>query len=248
MQKNHNSFIYMTKVLLLCIAFCLVIFSLLFISSESTRMTKAALLENNQTPLVIIDAGHGGRDGGASSKDGILEKDLNLSLANALNDIFNICGVSTVMTRNEDSLVCDENNPELKGKYKLTDLNNRLSVSKLYPEATFVSIHMNKFPIDKYNGLQVYFSPNNERSLPLAQTLQKKVVEYLQPENKRQVKKAESNIFLLNRIDSPAILIECGFLSNAEDTKKLVKYSYQTKLSLVFFDSIMLNLMDNWNN
>ena len=130
----------------------------------------------------------------------------------------------------------------------MTDLKNRLAVAERNPQSVFVSIHMNKFSIEKYSGLQVYYSPNHEASLMLAETIQEKVKATLQPNNDRKVKPAGSNIFLLDRISSPAVLVECGFLSNPAEAQKLTDKTYQTQLSLVLADSILLNLTSAGNN
>jgi len=241
MLNKFNCATYALKILFLCLLFFCVIFFLCDISEPHVNLF-AETSAHIQSPCIIIDAGHGGRDGGASTSGGILEKNLNLSVAFSLNDIMKLCGIETVMTRENDRLACDEDDPNLKGKIKITDLKNRLKIANEYPEAIFVSIHMNNFSVEKYKGLQVYYSANNEKSFSLAKNIQENVCKVLQPENNRKVKKAGSNIFLLDRIQSPAILIECGFLSNKSESEKLAENSYQTALSLIFADSLLLNL------
>lgn len=251
MVSKKESFIYTLKILFACVLFTLISFFLYILfgyAVPSPISTAGMPAEKTGAVLVVLDAGHGGRDGGAVSKSGVVEKDLNLAVSDVLYDLFTLCGADTVMTRTGDSLVCDESDPALKGKLKLTDLKNRLTVAQSYPKAIFVSIHMNNFPIEKYNGLQVYFSPNNEASLNLAQTVQDNVKSALQPDNDRKVKAAGSNIFLLDRITTPAILIECGFLSNASEMQKLTDKTYQAQLALVIADSILLNLTQCGNN
>lgn len=247
MYCNKN-LVYVLKLTVVCLAFCIAIFILSVVGNKVFDNSTKAVFENVQLPYIIIDAGHGGRDGGASSNNGILEKDLNLLIANTMFDIFNVCGIQTIMTRTEDSLVCDETDIALKGKYKLTDLNNRLEVSKKNPQAIFVSIHMNKFSVEKYKGLQVYYSSNNDFSFEIAQNIQSTVAQLLQMENTRKVKKAGSNIFILDRITAPAVLVECGFLSNEEEAEKLSSCVYRTKLSMVISKSLVLNLTKNRNN
>ena len=215
MTNNKTNIMFAFKILIICMLFCGILLVLCVGFDFLTRdNSDKSVFSSSDGLAVVIDAGHGGRDGGAVSASGLLEKDLNLSVSFALNDILKLCGVNTVMTRSDDSLVCDESDPSLKGKLKMTDLKNRLNIANENPDALFVSIHMNKFSVEKYSGLQVYFSPNNEQSVTLATSIQNKVAEILQKDNARKVKKAGSNIFLLDRITLPAVLIECGFLSN----------------------------------
>ena len=251
MVSKGESLVYSFEILIICILFSFAVYFLYALFGYALPMRASVVGTvgtNSGCTSVVLDAGHGGRDGGAVSKSGILEKELNLSVANVLRDILVLCGTNTVMTRTEDSLVCDESDPALKGKLKMTDLKNRLAAAENEKNSVFVSIHMNNFPIEKYSGLQVYYSPNNSASQILAQTVQDHVRENLQPNNDRRIKPAGSNIFLLDRISRPAILIECGFLSNPAEAKKLTDNNYQAQLGLVLADSILLNLTCMGNN
>lgn len=184
---------------------------------------------------VVIDPGHGGEDGGAVAADGTVEKNLNLDFGITLNDICGVLGIKSVLTRDTDKLLYDKYNEldDYNGKKKVYDLKNRLRFTEEAGEDTvFVGIHMNKFPDPKYSGTQVYYSPNNEDSMALANILQSKVKSLLQPENDRQTKKAGSSIFLLKRLTTPAILAECGFLSNEAETARLKSGEYKKEFSL----------------
>jgi len=195
------------------------------------------LCQNEQnTVSLVIDAGHGGEDGGAVSSDGVMEKDLNLTISFILNDIFRSSGVNTVMTRNEDKMLYTDN---IKGKKKSQDLKNRALVAKEYPDSLFLSIHMNKFAESKYSGLQVYYSKTNSVSSRLADKIQSFTKAYLQPDNNRETKASGSGIYLLEHIQNPAVLVECGFLSNPEETAKLTDKDYQKKLAVVIYAAVM---------
>lgn len=194
--------------------------------------TEVAALEY---PVAVIDAGHGGEDGGASGF-GLVEKDLNLDIASRLACLYEISGLPYRMTREDDRLLYKE---KIKGTLKTQDLRTRLEIAEEYENAVFISIHMNKFPIEKYYGLQVWYSPNNENSLPFAETIRKNAVAFLQPENERLVKKAGSSIYLLNRLNHPAVLVECGFLSNEEEAKRFASQAYRSSLAAVLFCSIV---------
>ena len=234
------------KIVLVCILFSLVLFILsgtLFGNGQAK--SKSVTVSANLFTQVVIDAGHGGRDGGAVSSEGYLEKDINLLQALCLRDFLCFAGTKNVMTREDDRLLCDENDPSLKGKLKMTDLKNRVGVAEENAGSIFVSIHMNKFPIEKYKGLQVYFSKNNEQSRSLASAIQENVKATLQPDNNRKCKGATSSIFVLDRITVPAVLVECGFLSNREDTNLLMSDLYRAKLSLVIGESILQTIANN---
>lgn len=178
---------------------------------------------------VILDAGHGGRDGGAISVTGTAEKTLNLDTTLTLAAFLRAQGYEVILTREIDTELSHEDG----GSRKMQDLKGRLSVMEDNPGCPFISVHMNKFPQAKYSGLQVYYSQNDEASKPLADGIQAAVKEHLQPENDRVTKPATSSIFLLHRADSPAILIECGFLSNTEEARRLEDTDYRRTLCLI---------------
>ena len=190
-------------------------------------------------PFLVIDPGHGGEDGGASSADGILEKELNLQIAQNLSDIAGLFGYKTVMTRTTDSMLYDLYNDldDYTGYRKTYDLRNRLRLAKDLNGEIFVSIHMNKFPEPQYKGLQVYYSPNHTDSQKIAAFIQSYARTYIQPENTREIKEATSSIYLLHRIKTPAVLVECGFLSNPEETDMLTTPEYRCRLAGMIFAS-----------
>ena len=188
-------------------------------------------------PLVIIDPGHGGTDAGAIGASGSLEKDLNLAIAFELAECFREAGIPVLLTREADTLVLKEGE-DVKGKRKQRDLYNRAELANRYPNATLISIHMNAYPVAKYRGLQVYYSPNDDASALLAEKIQSSVCDQLQPTNDREIKKANSSIFILDRIKRPAVLIECGFISNPEECALLCSEEYRQKLTLAIFCGI----------
>lgn len=188
-----------------------------------------------ELPVVIIDAGHGGIDGGALGSVGsVVEKDLNLDIALRISDMLTAAGIPNVLTRNDDILL---ENPGSSSK-KNGDLAAREKIAESYDNAVFVSIHMNSFPIQKYNGLQVYYSPNNEKSRELATFIQTDIAKGLQPENKRNIKAATSSIYLLDNLKCPAVLVECGFLSNPEECARLSEEEYRREIALSITGSI----------
>ncbi len=192
----------------------------------------------SQPPVVIIDAGHGGIDGGAVSSDGTSEKNINLSIALKLEDLLNSCGISTVMTRTEDVSIHDAQAQTVRQK-KVSDIHNRLKIIEEHEDSVFISIHLNYYPSSSCVGTQVFYSKNNIQSEALASNIQASVVEFIQPNNSRAIKKAGTNIYLLYHAQIPAVLVECGFLSNYEDTKKLKDENYQKQMAFSIMNGIL---------
>lgn len=210
---------------------------------QNNSETSDTLEDNTPTYTcnpVVIDAGHGGEDGGASSESGILEKDLNLAVSDDVAHLCLLFGIPYKMTREDDRLLYDYYSElsDYTGKKKSLDLKNRLRISEEVGASLFFSIHMNKFPESRYSGLQVYYSPKHEDSRALAESVQSYTKNHLQNENERQPKAATSSIYLLNHLEIPAILVECGFLSNPEETALLSERSYRANLASVIFAPI----------
>ena len=190
----------------------------------------AASTKVNQT--VIIDAGHGGPDGGTSADDGTLEKDLNLQIAIKLNESLNSMGIKTVMIRTEDISVHDASANTIRQK-KVSDLKNRLRIINETDNSIFVSIHQNHFSDSRYSGTQVFYSKNNPQSSVLADSIRQSVISDLQKENTRETKPSGTDIYLLYHAESPAVMVECGFLSNINESKNLKNENYQKELAFV---------------
>lgn len=181
-------------------------------------------------PSVIIDAGHGGEDGGTSSDDGILEKDINLSVSLYLSEILRCSGYNVVMTRSDDEQIGDNTLSTIRQR-KISDVRKRLEITKTYPDALFVSVHQNHYSSSKYSGAQVFYSPKSPDSQILADMVQTSIVSLLQNDNMRKIKEIGTNVYLLYNCENPAIMVECGFLSNAAETKLLATPDYQKKIA-----------------
>lgn len=183
----------------------------------------------NRTFTVIIDAGHGGIDGGATSCTGILESAFNLQIAMKLNDLLHLLGYDTVMIRTTDTSIYTEGNSI--AAQKVSDLKERVRIVNDTENAVLISIHQNTFSDSRYSGPQVFFA-ETAGSKALAEMLQSKLNSSLAPESKRTVKKAES-VYLLQNIQKTGVLIECGFLSNPGEEAKLRDRGYQQELVAV---------------
>lgn len=205
-----------------------------FVNFDKIQRTSVSTITKK---TIVLDPGHGGEDSGTIGYNGILEKDLNLMISMTLASIFRFVGYEVIETRKEDIMLYDKN-ANYQGRKKIMDLATRLNISNDVSPDIFVGIHMNAFPEAKYSGLTVYYSPNNQLSHTAGSLLREDVIKYLQPDNNRALKASGSNIYLLNRIKSPAILIECGFLSNPEECSKLSSEEYRHALSFVIFSSL----------
>ncbi len=219
-----------------------ILFALLFAVAEGTRSKTELNTMNKGTTspskTVILDAGHGGEDGGASSADGLLEKDLNLALALTMRDILATNGVNVILTRDTDTLLYDRN-VDFHGRKKMLDMAARLKIAENTADAVFVSIHMNTYPHPSCQGVQVWYSENNDASLELAKTIQSTTKELLQNENDRPVKRSGSSIYLLHHLECPAVLVECGFLSSPEEAALLGDENYRQQLALTLCMGIL---------
>ncbi|MBE6609253.1 MAG: hypothetical protein E7634_01145 [Ruminococcaceae bacterium] len=213
----------------LLLTFIITLTAILFQQNEEKTDAASA----DEARIIVIDAGHGGRDGGASGADGTLEKHINLEIAKILRDLLIVSGYETVMTRETDVMLTAEDG---KGSAKMQDLKQRLSIASAYPDALTISIHCNKFPMQSCKGMQVYYS-DNETAKKAASDIQNASV-ILQPYNKRATKKADSSIYLLYRAVSPSVLVECGFLSNPEELGALKTEDYQKKTAMIIFKGI----------
>ena len=231
---------YCRLVILFLICFCIILSSVSCNRSSppnSNPEPEETRSKYEDLPTVIIDAGHGGEDGGAVGIDGTYEKDINLMIAMELEEMLRSEGIKTRLTRSEDILLYDKNS-DYKGHKKSQDMAARLKIAEEYENAVFISIHMNSFTQQKYRGLQVYYSVNSPLSATLADTVQDLVATNLQYDNTRKTKPSESGIYLLEKIQHPAVLIECGFLSNPQDCADLNSSAYRSRLCLVIFTAV----------
>lgn len=194
-------------------------------------------VKNKTSRQIVIDAGHGGEDGGAVVGD-IFEKDINLKIAKILKELLDVSGFQTIMTRTEDISIYDKGADSLRKK-KNSDLINRLKIANENENAIFVSIHQNKFPRPQYWGAQVFYGTKNEHSKELAEQLQNTIVKTLQPNNKRNIKPIQDNVYLIYNAKTPAVLCECGFMSNKDEMLLLNDESYQKKMAFSIYTGIL---------
>ena len=222
------------KVLMYC--FLVVFIALIFTVGYSASVT--VFSESVVTkPVIVIDAGHGGEDGGTQSADGILEKDINFKISLKLEKKLKDEGFDTVMVRDSDKLIYDDNCTNMRSK-KSSDIHNRLDIMKKYADCIFISIHQNYFTQSKYSGAQVFHRPEHEQSRTLAESIQKSIVNSIQNDNTRQIKSCTSDVYLIHNAVSTAVMVECGFLSNPEEAEKLNDDAYQQKMALAIAEGL----------
>ena len=201
----------------------------LIAATVGTSHTMTVLSENASIDYgncIIIDAGHGGVDGGATSCSGILESKINLDISLRLQDLFHLLGYQTYMIRTDDRSIHTQG--ESIAAKKVSDLKERVRIVNESNENLLISIHQNYYQQSKYAGAQVFYAPT-DRSDILAKNLQDNLVKALNPGSHRRAK-AGKGIYLLEHIKRPGVLIECGFLSNPEEERNLLTDAYQKKL------------------
>ncbi len=199
---------------------------------------KMALATSTPSKTVVLDAGHGGFDGGAVADDGTLEKDINLSITLKLKAFLKQGGFNVITIRETDTGIENDTSQTI-AKRKVSDMKKRLEIINSNPDALFVSIHLNKFTTSSVKGAQVFYSNNREESETLAEAVQKSVKSLLQPENKRTIKSADRSIYLLKNAKIPAVIIECGFLSNQKELLLLKTDEYQKQMAFSIYCGIL---------
>ena len=216
----------------LCAAACLVILAAVLWGVERAPDAAAAMaVERREARTVVIDAGHGGADGGAVAEDGTTEAVINLAVAQKLESLFALLGQETVMVRREDKSIHSAGVEGLR-EQKVSDIHNRVELVNAAGNAVLISIHQNSLPqVRTVHGAQVFFNDMAEAQA-LAETVQGALNQTVNPGNEKQTRRADASLYLMSHIDVPGILVECGFLSNAQETQLLKEDAYQQKLAL----------------
>ena len=190
-------------------------------------MVKTVGINNIQTKkTVIIDPGHGGIDVGTVGIDGSLEKNINLSISLDLYDFLMVSGINTVLTRDGDYEMYRAGEQRTK-----SDLYNRMDFINSVPDSILISIHQNHFENEAEWGTQVWYSPNDEISPTLADKILQSVKKNIQPENKRENKVSDNSYYILYKAQKPSVMVECGFVSNENENKRLQDKEYQRDMA-----------------
>lgn len=201
--------------------------AVLLASRAVTTLAQSAPIRRNS--IIILDAGHGGEDGGAVSCSGVAESRLNLQITLRLNDLLHLLGYETKLIRTDDVSVYTEGTTV--AAKKASDLRNRVKTVNETENGLLVSIHQNLFADSRYSGAQVFYNSRADAQ-GLAKAMQNAFVSTVNPGSNRQCKRA-SGIYLMEHIQKPGILVECGFLSNPEEDAKLRTEAYQQQICMV---------------
>ena len=218
-------------VMITVITACFVVMALV---NEQNSVDVSNLEDESSDKIIVLDAGHGGEDGGAVSSSGVVESDINLQFTEKLKDILSLNGYKIVMTREDNSDLADKSIETISGRKK-SDMHRRLDIYNADIRNVAISIHQNIFPADSCKGTQVFYSTQTQSGKVLADNITDTVKKYLQPENQRLSKPTSGSIFLLDNAKIPAVIVECGFLSNSEELKQLCDQDYQKKFSYCVF-------------
>ncbi len=197
-------------------------------------LTASVLKDPYEPPIIILDAGHGGIDGGCSSENGVPEKGINLDIMLQLRDMLTTCGYRVEVTRDSDRSIHDDGIEGIANQ-KSSDMDNRLELFNKYDNAVCLSIHQNQFTDPSYSGAQMFYSNQVKGSSALAQSLQDSFVKHIQPDNARETKLCGKELFLCYFCKNPTVMVECGFLSNPEEAALLETQEYRQKVAFTIF-------------
>lgn len=216
--------------------FCVCAGVILYAKNKLEETVSVSAVPHNDT-VIVLDAGHGGMDGGCSTADGKTEKGINLNILLSVRDMARFFGYNVEATRIKDISIHDSGVTGIRNQ-KVSDMENRLELFNKYSNSVCVSIHQNTFSDPKYSGAQMFYSDKNEESERLASIMQSKFVENLQPSNERETKLCGSELYLCYFCNNPVVMVECGFLSNTEEAAKLTDEAYQEQVAFTVFSGI----------
>lgn len=203
----------------------------LALGSSGGRNLVSVFSYQDTRPTLVIDAGHGGFDGGAVGPSGTSEQDINLSIARSLQALTQCFGYPAKMTR-EDEQALDYVEGRRVRENKVADIKARERIANETENAVFLSIHLNKFEDPQYFGAQVFYSKNHADSRTLAEQIQQSLLDGIQNNNIRRAKPAAPAIYLMKNLSCPAVIVECGFLSNPAEEAALCEPGYQKRLAI----------------
>ncbi|MDT0126421.1 N-acetylmuramoyl-L-alanine amidase CwlD [Paenibacillus sp. RRE4] len=237
MEKHLVVWVRLKTVKRVMLSLCLLA---MFVAVVSYEMPSAKTSGYWSLPLagkvIAIDAGHGGPDGGAVSRQGVIEKDINLSIALYVRDYLQQAGALVVMTREIDKDLADEGTRGYSRR-KTEDLKQRVRQIEDKQADLFISIHMNSVPSNRWSGAQVFYTPNHPDNEGLANLLQAEMIRNL--ENTDRIAKTVSTVYLLQALKIPSALVEVGFLSHPEEARLLAEETYQRKVAASIYNGIL---------
>ena len=223
------------KIRLMILGAFILVFGFAFISDKKETVPTVSLPVAGKT--IVIDAGHGKPDEGAQSSTGTTEAATNLKIALKLQNLLEQSGTTVILTRSDENAIYDIDAKTLKQK-KISDIHNRVKIGNESSADLFVSIHLNKIPQQQYDGWQTFYKQGSEEGKKLAVSIQNNLNEAIQKENNR-VAKTIDNIYIIKHVEIPITIVECGFLSNPTEEKKLLEDEYQNRLAWGIYNGII---------
>ena len=212
--------------IVLMFSMILLVCSIVLIDSHLQTVLSDSIHSSPKIPTVVIDAGHGGFDSGKVGIDGTLEKDINLKLAKKLEKLLTAADIHVIMTRTDDAGLYEESSPNKKRQ----DMERRTALMNEASPDCIVSIHQNSYPEESIDGAQVFYHSGSDTGKNLASLIQKQLINGVDPSNHR-IEKENNTYYLLKNSSAPIVIVECGFLSNWTECKKLADDAYQQKLA-----------------
>ena len=213
---------------------------MIYDTTEHLDAVTASKMDEQPGPILVIDPGHGGLDGGASAADGTTESVLNLQIAQRMEALSKLLGIRTLLTRESEELDYPEELGTVHEK-KVWDQKTRLAMINSTPDAVLISVHQNRYPDPRPSGSQVFYAKTSG-SAELGQLTHANLISCLCPENRRVAAPVQDSVYLMKNVTCPAILVECGFLSNYEEAKKLENCGYQTTVATILIASYLQSI------
>jgi N-acetylmuramoyl-L-alanine amidase len=223
---------------ILSVVMCLIfVVSVVIVGREAAEKTAGDNVEERNKYCVVIDAGHGGDDPGKVGIGNVLEKDINLQIALILKQYLEEEGIEVIMTRKDSGGLYEENS----SGWKVQDMKKRIAIiDEAAPDIT-VSIHQNSYPEEYVHGAQVFYYEGSVQGEMLAECIQEQLIEKVDPDNKRVIK-GNKSYYMLKKTNVPIVIVECGFLSNEEETAKLMDTDYQDRTAWAIHMGILTYL------
>ena len=221
------------KLCLIIFLICLPLVLLLFTNKKSIEVSSTPISNH----VIVLDAGHGSPDGGATGDNGSIESEINLDITLKLQSLLEATGATVILTRSDENGIYDSDAKTIRSQ-KVSDMKNRVKIASESKAEVFISIHMNKLPQKQYSGWQTFYKNNDETSKIIATSIQNSLNTFIEKENNRK-EKSISGIYLTKNVEIPLVLVECGFLSNSSENELLQTDSYQERLAWCIYIGLM---------
>lgn len=222
---------------ILFITLMIMVSAITFVSLDKQEDTVSTVTFPVTNKTVVLDAGHGSPDQGAESSNGVTEASINLIITKKVQTLLEQSGCNVVLTRSDENGIYDLGSNTIREK-KVSDIKNRVKIGNESSADAFISIHLNKIPQSQYYGWQAFFKANNEQSEILAKSLQEELNASIQKENKREALKITGK-YIIEHVEIPIAIVECGFLSNPEEAELLGQDEYQNRIAWGIYNGIM---------